>query len=71
MENNVKHNRINVYIISLLGLIFGIIGIYQIEISGSLIEDMPKKSNFFKDLKFYDDEFSGVVPIEVYNLANE
>jgi hypothetical protein len=80
MENNVKHNRINVYIISLLGLIFGIIGIYQIEISGSLIEDMPKKSNFFKDLKFYDDEFSGVVPIEVlidtkrkngvYSLAN-
>ena len=80
MENNVKHNRINVYIISLLGLIFGIIGIYQIEISGSLIEDMPKKSNFFKDLKFYDDEFSGVIPIEVlidtkrrngvYSLAN-
>ncbi|MDG2371430.1 MAG: efflux RND transporter permease subunit [Flavobacteriaceae bacterium] len=65
MENNVKYNRINVYIISLLGLIFGIIGIYQIEISGSLIEDMPKKSNFFKDIKFYDEEFSGVVPIEV------
>ena len=80
MENNVRHNRINVYIISLLGLVFGIIGIYQIEISGSLIEDMPKKSGFFKDLKFYDDEFSGVVPIEVlidtkrkngvYSLAN-
>jgi len=65
MENNVKYNRINVYIISLLGLIFGIIGIYQIEISGSLIEDMPKNSSFFKDLKFYDEEFSGVVPIEV------
>jgi hypothetical protein len=80
MENNVKYNRINVYIISLLGLVFGIIGIYQIEISGSLIEDMPRKSNFFKDIKFYDDEFSGVVPIEVlidtkrkngiYSLAN-
>ena len=80
MENNVRHNRINVYIISLLGLVFGIIGIYQIEISGSLIDDMPKKSGFFKDLKFYDDEFSGVVPIEVlidtkrkngvYSLAN-
>tara|TARA_X000001036_G_scaffold76226_3_gene67737 strand:- start:1298 stop:3667 length:2370 start_codon:yes stop_codon:yes gene_type:complete len=80
MENNVKHKKINVYIISLLALIFGIVGIYQIEISGSLIEDMPKKSNFFKDLKFYDNEFSGVVPIEilidtkrkngVYNLAS-
>ena len=65
MENNVRHHRINVYIISLLGLVFGIIGIYQIEISGSIIEDMPKNSGFYKDLKFYDDEFSGVVPIEV------
>ena len=80
MENNVRNNRVRVYVISLSGLIFGIIGIYQIEISGSLIEDMPKKSDFFKDLKFFDDEFSGVVPIEIiidtkrkngmYSLAN-
>ena len=65
MEKNVRHNRINVYIISLLALVIGIVGIYQIKISGSLIDDMPKKSNFFKDLKFYDEEFSGVVPIEI------
>jgi len=80
MENNVKNKRINVYIISLLALILGIIGIYQIKISGSLIEDMPKKSAFFSDLKFFDNEFSGVVPIEIllntkrkngmYSLAN-
>ena len=65
MENKVRHKRINVYMISLLGLILGIIGIYQIEISGSLIEDMPKKSAFFEDILFFDKSFNGIVPLEI------
>ena len=65
MEDKVRYKRINVFIISILSLIFGIIGIYQINISGSIIEDMPKKSAFFKDILFFDEEFNGIVPIEV------
>ena len=65
MEDRVKHNRINVYIISIFSLVMGIIGIYQINISGSIIEDMPKKSEFFKDILFFDAEFNGIVPIEI------
>ncbi len=59
MESKVRHKRINVYIISLVSLVFGIIGIYQINISGSIIEDMPKKSAFFQDILFFDKEFNG------------
>ena len=65
MENRVRNNRINVYIISIASLVMGIIGIYQINISGSIIEDMPKKSEFFKDILFFDAEFNGIVPIEI------
>ena len=65
MEDKVRYKRINVFIISILSLIFGIIGICQINISGSIIEDMPKKSAFFKDILFFDEEFNGIVPIEV------
>ena len=65
MESKVRHKRINVYIISLVSLVFGIIGIYQINISGSIIEDMPKKSAFFQDILFFDKEFNGIVPIEI------
>ncbi|MDB2314871.1 efflux RND transporter permease subunit [Flavobacteriaceae bacterium] len=65
MEDRVKHNRINVYIISIFSLVMGVIGIYQINISGSIIEDMPKKSEFFKDILFFDAEFNGIVPIEI------
>ncbi|MCH1453155.1 MAG: efflux RND transporter permease subunit [Flavobacteriaceae bacterium] len=65
MENKVRNKRINVFIISIISLFFGIIGVYQIDISGSIIEDMPKKSGFFKDILFFDDEFNGIVPIEI------
>ena len=65
LEDRVRKERLKTYIISLISLILGIIGIYQIEISGSIIEDMPKKSNFFKDIKFFDNEFNGIVPLEI------
>ena len=66
MEHKVRKKRINVYIVSLLGLIIGITGIYQMKISGSLIEDMPKSASFFKDILFFDDNFNGIVPLEVW-----
>jgi len=65
LEDRVRKERLKTYIISLISLILGIIGIYQIEISGSLIEDMPKKSKFFEDIKFFDNEFNGIVPLEI------
>ena len=66
MEHKVRKKRINVYIVSLLGLIIGITGIYQMKISGSIIEDMPKSASFFKDILFFDDTFNGIVPLEVW-----
>ncbi len=61
----VKYNRVGVYITAVILLIFGIIGIYEIKISGSLIEDMPKKTNFFEDIRFFEKEFDGVMPLEI------
>ncbi|MGA0431387.1 MAG: efflux RND transporter permease subunit [Flavobacteriaceae bacterium] len=65
MEHQVRYNRINTYTISLIALVVGIIGIYQIKISGSIIEDMPKKAAFFEDIQFFEKEFNGVVPVEI------
>lgn len=63
--NTVKFNRLGVYITSLCLLILGIIGIYKIRISGSIIEDMPKKTAFFDDIRFFEKEFDGVMPLEI------
>ena len=65
MEGKVRHKRINTFIVSLIALIASIIGIYTINISGSILEDMPKKQSFFKDILFFDREFDGIVPLEI------
>ncbi len=61
----VKEKRITIYITSLVLLILCIIGIFQIKISGSLIEDMPKKAEFFQDIRFFEEEFDGIMPLEI------
>lgn len=65
MERIVRERRIAVYAISVLLLVVSIIGIYQINISGSPIEDMPKNSQFFKDIRFFEEEFDGIMPVEI------
>ena len=53
------------FIISILSLCISIVGMNKIEISGNLIEDMPAKSEFVRDIKFFEKEFKGVLPLEI------
>jgi predicted RND superfamily exporter protein len=63
--DTVKHNRFSIYVVAIILLVLSIIGMYQMRISGSLIEDMPKKTPFFKDITFFEKEFDGVMPLEI------
>ena len=65
MEKMVREQRITVYITTVIIIILGIIGLYQIRVSGSLIEDMPKTKAFYKDIKFFENEFGGIMPLEI------
>ena len=65
MEKTVKEQRIGIYFATVFCIILGIIGIYQIRVSGSLIEDMPKSLAFYKDIKFFENEFGGIMPLEI------
>ena len=65
MERMVREYRIGVYISSVLILVLSIIGIYQIEITGSRIEDLPKNTHYFKDIRFFEEEFDGIMPMEI------
>lgn len=65
MERMVRERRITIYITALLLIVFSIIGIYNIKISGSLIEDMPKNTGFFDDIRFFEKEYEGIMPVEI------
>ncbi|MEQ3691627.1 MAG: MMPL family transporter [Flavobacterium sp.] len=64
-ENAVKNHTVKVFSTAIVLLVLGIIGMYQIKVSGSIIEDMPKKTGFFDDILFYENEFDGVMPLEI------
>jgi predicted RND superfamily exporter protein len=65
MERIVKHRRVSVYFISVLALMLSIVGIYEIRLSGTIIDDMPKKADFYQDIRFFETHFNGVMPIEI------
>jgi hypothetical protein len=64
-ERMVRRHRIAIYITSVLVLIASMIGMYQIKVSGSMIEDMPKSMQFYKDIKFFEESFDGIMPLEI------
>ena len=65
IERMVKNHRIAIYVTAVGLLCLSIVGITTIKVSGSLIEDMPKKTEFYKDIKFFEKEFEGIMPLEV------
>jgi predicted RND superfamily exporter protein len=65
MERMVRNHRITVYFTTVLVIVLSIIGVYKIKVSGSLIEDMPKSMDFYKDIKFFEREFGGIMPLEI------
>jgi predicted RND superfamily exporter protein len=65
VEYAVRYNRKIIYTIYGLLMIFSIIGVSQMKVSGSLIGEMPKTASFFKDIIFFEKEFNGVMPLEI------
>lgn len=65
MEKIVREQRITVYIVAISALVLSIIGIYNIKTSGSPIEDMPKNAEFVDEIRFFEQEFNAIMPIEI------
>lgn len=63
--DQVKYHSVKVYSVAVGILIIGIIGVYKMKISGSILEDMPKSTPFFEDIRFFEKEFKGVLPVEI------
>lgn len=60
-----------VYIITLVILVVGGIGISLMRTSGNIVDDLPKNDRVVKDLKFFESELNGVMPFELLFTAND
>tara|TARA_R110000868_G_scaffold3632_1_gene22791 strand:- start:4334 stop:6739 length:2406 start_codon:yes stop_codon:yes gene_type:complete len=65
IEKTVKYNRRYVYLVAVFLFLISTIGAFKIKTSGNLIEDMPKNTGFYKDILFFENEYNGVMPLEI------
>lgn len=65
IEKMVKYNRRHVYLVAIFLFLVSSIGALKIKTSGSLIEDMPKNTGFYQDILFFEQEFDGIMPLEI------
>ena len=60
-----QHRRKAVYIITIVVLGLGVYGITLMKSSGYFLDDIPESDPVFIDLKFFEKNFDGLMPIEI------
>ena len=61
----VQHKSTTIYIATAIISAISLIGVYQINVNGYVVDDLPKSSKILTDLKFYEKNFEGILPLEI------
>ena len=61
----VHRHRLAIYLVSTALAVISIYGIYQLRSISFMVDDLPEDSPVKKDLKFFEANFSGVMPLEI------
>jgi uncharacterized protein len=60
-----RRYRKQVYITTILVIVIGLSGITLIKSSGYMVDDIPESDPIYKDLKFFEENFHGLMPLEI------
>jgi uncharacterized protein len=58
------HKKI-VYGITVITILFSIAGIFKLKTEAYIVDDLPKSDKIYTDLKFFESNFNGVMPLEI------
>ncbi|MBV41666.1 MAG: transporter [Crocinitomicaceae bacterium] len=61
----VENRRPRVYAGAVLLLLFSIGGIFQMQTTGNIVDDLPDQDRVIKDLKWMEQRFGGAMPFEI------
>jgi len=64
-DHLVQQKSIFIYIFTFIVTAISIIGVYRININGYVVDDLPKSSQILTDLKFFEKNFEGILPLEI------
>ena len=65
IERWVFNHKKTVYAFTSVLVIFSILGIFQLKTEGFIVDDLPKTDKIYTDLKFFENNFKGVMPLEI------
>lgn len=57
--------RTKIYITTIAIVVFAFIGISLIKSTGYIVDDLPKGHQINKDLEYFEQQFSGIIPLEI------
>lgn len=63
--NLVKNHRKASYLGAVLLVVISVYGITKIQATGNIVDDLPKDDQIIKDLNFFENNFAGVMPLEI------
>ncbi|MBL7698450.1 MAG: MMPL family transporter [Chitinophagaceae bacterium] len=59
------NHRKAIYAVTGLVIVFSIIGIFKLKSEGFIVDDLPQTDKIYTDLKFFENNFKGVMPLEI------
>ncbi|UEG50960.1 MMPL family transporter [Ferruginibacter lapsinanis] len=60
----VNHKKV-IYGVTVAALVFAVIGIFKLKTVAFIVDDLPKTDKVYTDLKFFERNFKGVMPLEI------
>ncbi|MCL2682535.1 MAG: MMPL family transporter [Bacteroidales bacterium] len=54
-----------IFAVSIALFVVSVMGISQLKTSGRLVDDIPKRDKLCKDLLFFEEQFKGIIPLEI------
>jgi predicted RND superfamily exporter protein len=59
------HHKKTIYLITSLLVLFSVAGVIKLKSEGFIVDDLPKTDRIYTDLKFFERNFKGVMPLEI------
>jgi predicted RND superfamily exporter protein len=59
------HHTRWVYGVTIVLLLIAVMGIFKIKSEGFIVDDLPKEDKIYTDLKWFEGNFGGVLPLEI------
>lgn len=61
----IQHHRRKAYAVAILAVVLGIYGISIIKTTGNIVDDLPDDDRVITDLRFFEQNFNGIMPFEI------